>query len=152
MAFSTAILILFVFLLPISIRFCYLIDHFDCQLNGTIHVSGRTPVEWDGVVGFKQFCTIFLPHIWCLCDHRFTNKAYLSTIMVTNISQSFYLQDGGKNQLAKIWNQNYITVTLCTGLPVVLAPQRGISVSTQNTVEVYETSHYPLNSPPPGRY
>jgi len=24
---------------------------------------------------------------------------------VTNISQSFYLQDGGKNQLAPIWNK-----------------------------------------------
>ena len=32
-----------------------------CQQNGTIHVSGP-PVERDGVVGFKQFCTIF-PHI-----------------------------------------------------------------------------------------
>jgi len=28
------------------------------------------------------------------------NKAYLSAITVTNISQSFYLQDGGKTQLA----------------------------------------------------
>jgi len=27
-------------------------------------------------------------------------KAYLSAITVTNISKSFYLQDGGKNQLA----------------------------------------------------
>ena len=38
LAFSTAVLILFVFLFPISIRFRYL-DH-DCQQNGTIHVSG----------------------------------------------------------------------------------------------------------------
>jgi len=29
------------------------------------------------------------------------NKAYLSAITVTNISQSIYLQDGGKNQLAR---------------------------------------------------
>jgi len=29
-----------------------------------------------------------------------TNKVYLSAITVTNISQRFYLQDGGKNQLA----------------------------------------------------
>ena len=29
-----------------------------------------------------------------------TNKAYLSAITVTNIYQSFYLQDGGRNQLA----------------------------------------------------
>ena len=27
-------------------------------------------------------------------------KAYLSAVSVTNIYQSFYLQDGGKNQLA----------------------------------------------------
>jgi len=33
-------------------------------------------------------------------DHRITNKAYLSAITVTNIYQSFYLQDGGKKQLA----------------------------------------------------
>ena len=39
-------------------------------------------------------------------------KAYLSAITVTNISKSFYLQDGGKNQLAQI-KQNYVTVTLC---------------------------------------
>ena len=32
-------------------------------------------------------------------------KAYLSDLTVTNISQSFYLQDGGKNQLAYIWNK-----------------------------------------------
>ena len=31
---------------------------------------------------------------------------YLSAITVTNIFlKSFYLQDGGKNQLAKIWNK-----------------------------------------------
>jgi len=35
-------------------------------------------------------------------DHRRTNKAYLSAIIVTYISQEFYLQDGGKNQLAQI--------------------------------------------------
>jgi len=29
-----------------------------------------------------------------------TNKAYLSAVTVTNISQTFYLQDGGKDQLA----------------------------------------------------
>jgi len=32
--------------------------------------------------------------------NKLTNKAYLSAITVTNTSQSFYLQDGGKNQLA----------------------------------------------------
>ena len=37
----------------------------------------------------------------CPRDHRLTNKAHLSAITVTNISQNFfYLQDGGKNQLA----------------------------------------------------
>ena len=29
-----------------------------------------------------------------------TNKVYLSAITENNISRSFYLQDGGKNQLA----------------------------------------------------
>jgi len=42
-----------------------------------------------------------------------TNKAYLSAITVTNISHRFYLQDGGKNQLAHCMKQNYATVTLC---------------------------------------
>jgi len=32
--------------------------------------------------------------------HMITDKAHLSVIIVTNIYQSFYLQDGGKNQLA----------------------------------------------------
>jgi len=36
----------------------------------------------------------------CPHDHGLTNKVYLSTVTVTDISQSFYLQDGGKNQLA----------------------------------------------------
>jgi len=31
---------------------------------------------------------------------RPTNKEYLSAITVTNIFQCFYLQNGGKNQLA----------------------------------------------------
>jgi len=34
------------------------------------------------------------------------NVFTVSAITVTNISQSFYLQDdGGKNQLAQIWNK-----------------------------------------------
>jgi len=41
----------------------------------------------------------------CPYDYRLTNKAYLSGITVTKISRSFYLQDGGKNQLAQIWNK-----------------------------------------------
>ena len=32
----------------------------------------------------------------CLYDHWFTIEAYLSVVTVTNISKSFYLQDGGK--------------------------------------------------------
>ena len=32
----------------------------------------------------------------CPYDHRFTIEAYLSVVTVTNISKSFYLQDGGK--------------------------------------------------------
>jgi len=36
----------------------------------------------------------------CPHDHLLTNKVHLSAITVTNIYQSFYLQDGGKNQLA----------------------------------------------------
>jgi len=31
-------------------------------------------VERDGVVGFKQLCTIFPPHIWRLCDLHIFNK------------------------------------------------------------------------------
>jgi len=41
----------------------------------------------------------------CPPHHRLTNKAYLSAITAANISRSFYLQDGGKNQLAQIWNK-----------------------------------------------
>ena len=37
----------------------------------------------------------------CSYDHRLTNKAYLSTITVTNISQVFYLQNGGEKQLER---------------------------------------------------
>jgi len=43
-----------------------------------------------------------------------TNKAYLSATTVTNIFQSFYVQDDSKNQLASNdMEQNYATVTLC---------------------------------------
>ena len=58
MAFSTAISISFVFLLPISI---WLPTKWHHPCVWTI------PVERDGVVGFKQSCTMFLLHIWCLC-------------------------------------------------------------------------------------
>jgi len=36
----------------------------------------------------------------CPYDQRLANKVYLSVVTVTNIFQSFYPQDGGKNQLA----------------------------------------------------
>jgi len=67
----------------------------------------------------------------CPYDHWLTGKAYLSATAVTNISQSFCLQDGGKNQvvvtniyqfLPTRWRQksagidmgqNRATVTLC---------------------------------------
>ena len=62
-ALSMAILLLFVFLLPISNTFYYL----DQLVTEWHHPRVQTPVEWDGVVGFKQFCTIFPTHIWCLC-------------------------------------------------------------------------------------
>ena len=51
--------LLFVLLLPISIRFRYL-DHLFANRMAP-SVCDWTPVERDGVVGFKQFCTIF-PH------------------------------------------------------------------------------------------
>ena len=65
MAFSTAISISFVFLLPISI---WLPTEWHHPCVWTI------PVERDGVVGFKQSCTMFPTHIWCLCGpHIFLN-------------------------------------------------------------------------------
>ena len=52
----------------------------------------------------------------CPYDQRLTSKAYLSAVTVTNISRSFYLHDGGKNQLAYIdMERNYVTVALCIG-------------------------------------
>ena len=46
-------------------------------------------------------------------DHCLTKKAYSSAITVTNISPSFYLQDGGKISTGIDMEQNYATVTLC---------------------------------------
>ena len=37
----------------------------------------------------------------CPHDHRLTSKAYLSAVAVSDIYRSFYLQDGGKNQLRR---------------------------------------------------
>jgi len=39
------------------------------------HLCVQTAVERDGVVGFKQFCTIFPPHIWRLCDPKIFKNA-----------------------------------------------------------------------------
>ena len=41
--------------------------------------------------------------MWSLTYEQ--SVAYLSAITVTNVSESFYLQDGGKNQLADTWNK-----------------------------------------------
>jgi len=41
----------------------------------------------------------------CPYDHWLTKKAYLSAIAVTNVSPNFYIQDGGINQLAQMWNK-----------------------------------------------
>jgi len=41
-----------------------------------------------------------------------TKETYLNAITVTNISQGFYLQDGGKSTVIDM-EQNYVTVTLC---------------------------------------
>jgi len=64
LAFSTAILILFVFLLPISIRFRYL-DHVVANRTAPSMCPDPHGTRWGS---FKQFCTIFPPHIWCLCS------------------------------------------------------------------------------------
>ena len=45
-------------------------------------------------------------------DHWLNIKAYLSAITATNISQSFYLQDGGKKSTGIDMEHNYATVTL----------------------------------------
>jgi len=37
----------------------------------------------------------------------------ISAITVTNISRSFYLQDGGNKSVGIDTEQNYVTVTLC---------------------------------------
>ena len=56
LAFLTAILIFLVFLLPIQLG---LVTSVICLPTEWHHPRVRTLVEWDGVVGFKQFCTTF---------------------------------------------------------------------------------------------
>ena len=69
LVFSMAILILIVFLLPISIRFRYL-DHLVAHKMAPSRCLDPCGMSWGSC--FKQFCTIFLPHIWCLCSpHTF---------------------------------------------------------------------------------
>jgi len=63
LSFSTAMLIFFVFLLPISITFCYL-NHLFANRMAPSTCPDPCGMRW---VGFKQFCTIFPPHIWCSC-------------------------------------------------------------------------------------
>jgi len=43
----------------------------------------------------------------------YQQSLFISSITVTNISQSFYLQDGGKKSTGIDVEQNYVTVTLC---------------------------------------
>ena len=71
-----AILKLFVFLLPISIMFRYL-DH----LVANKMAPSMCPVEQDGVVGFKQFCTIFPPQIWHLCGLHIFLTCHMPSVL-----------------------------------------------------------------------
>ena len=72
LAFSTSILILFVFLLPVSIRFRYL-NHLATDRMA----PSMCPVPCV-VVGFKQFCTIFPPQIWCVCSLHILKKCRIN--------------------------------------------------------------------------
>ena len=48
----------------------------------------------------------------CPYDHRVSSKAYLSAITVTNISQSFYLEDGAWQKSTGVDKErNHVTVT-----------------------------------------
>jgi len=72
-AFSTAVLILFVFLFPISIRFRYL-DH-DCQQNAEMSGSMSGSMSNELVSSsLVPYFRIFPPHIWRLCDPHIFNK------------------------------------------------------------------------------
>ena len=69
-----AVLILFVFLLPISILLGFVT--LTVWLPTEWHdPCVWTPVERGGVVGFKQFCTIFPSHTWCYAVCVFVNAA-----------------------------------------------------------------------------
>jgi len=70
LAFSTAILTLFVFILPISVRFRYL----DCPVAKRMATPMCLEPLWNeiGIISFKQFCTYYIsayllfvwPHIF----------------------------------------------------------------------------------------
>jgi len=80
LAFSTAILIFFVFPLglPIVIRFRY-IDHLVANRMAPSMCPDHVATKWD-VVGFKQFRTIFPPHIWCLCGPHIFKKCHIKVM------------------------------------------------------------------------
>jgi len=70
LAFSTAVLILFMFLSHIVLLgFVTSAIWLPTEWH---HTCVRTPVERDGVVGFKQFCTVF-----CATYLAFVRSAYL---------------------------------------------------------------------------
>jgi len=56
-------------------------------------------IELNQLISFRK-----CPH-----ERRLTDKAYLSAVIVTNIYQSL------SYKMARIWNQNYVTVTLFIG-------------------------------------
>jgi len=71
----------------------------DAVINNSFQKVGRSnaypdpaPKKWVGAYPEKHVGSKPLS-IW-------SNKAYLSAITVRNIFSKFYLQDGGKNQLA----------------------------------------------------
>ena len=53
----------------------------------------------------------------CPYDHRLFSIVYLSTVAVTNVSQSFYLHGGGKNHLAQIHTHTHPFNGPFPGLP-----------------------------------
>ena len=55
-------------------------------------------IELNQLISFRK-----CPH-----ERRLTDKAYLSAVIVTNIYQSL------SYKMARIWNQNYVTVALAT--------------------------------------
>jgi len=71
LAFSTAILMLMCFYCPFLLSFVTSTIWLPTEWH---HPRVRTPVERDGAVGFKQFCTVFPPHIWRLNNPHIFNE------------------------------------------------------------------------------